>query len=110
MKKVIEIMIVLVVLLVASLVFTGCAELKYGKVKYTRIGDVKTKGAYVEHFTGQMTITVDPNTGLYSYVLDDANSTYTRFQFESQESAGELNIDSLAEIVATAVVKALAPD
>jgi len=96
----------IILCLCASLSFAGCAQVKYGGAEYTRLGDVKTKGAYVENIIGPAKVTVDPNTGLHNYLLD-ANGIYTRFSFDSQESKGELNIDTLAATIAEAVTAAL---
>ena len=92
-----------ILLLALLLLVAGCAEIKYGEVKFTRLGDIETKGAYVENIVGPATLTVDANTGLHNYIID-ANGRYTRFQFDSQASQGEL---PALEVLVPAIVEAV---
>lgn len=96
---------IVVLFLVGLLAFAGCAQIKYGGAEYTRLGDIETKGAYVENIIGPAVLTVDPNTGLHNYTIDP-NGVYTRFQFDTQESAGTLDITDLAEAIAKALALA----
>lgn len=100
-----RISVLLSVVLLLLLGCEGCSQVEYGGAKWYRLGDIKTDGAYVENIKGGATITVDPNTGLQSYTID-ANGVYTLFRFDSTESKGTLDIDTLAAAVAEAIIAA----
>jgi len=98
---------IMAVILLMVVLLVGCAEIQYGGAKYTRLGDIETKGAYVENIIGPATLTVDPNSGMHNYTIEP-EGVYTRFQFDTQESAGTLDIADLADVISKAVIAGLA--
>ncbi|MFA5422434.1 MAG: hypothetical protein WC374_01070 [Phycisphaerae bacterium] len=82
-------LLLLWIMLVVFCCLGGCVTAKYhaqtGDVEYNRLGDLKTSAVTLE--------VNDPNTGKQLAI-----------SIGTSESKGELNIDTLAEKIATAVI------